>query len=364
MTNQQKHLSPQWPAVIIMALLMLCGSTVIISRAMAAPPNLAAQPELYEPFTNTTFQALYYNNLTWVASISGITGGTTASLANIGFADTCAGDTGHGYMSMTVTPQNGGAEIITFRKKNYSYGLYEVRMKTSSVHGACHAFFWQSTSGTQEVDVEFATVNLNDGATGEVEFTLHPGTGIATNLRHKKVALSFNPTKGFHVYSWLWTADSLVYYIDGQKVAPFYKAAGSPIPSEPGPIWLNAWTSGGAWLQGPPSANSTMVVDWVKYWPFASNGVATDHPARTRQVHLEAYPNPTTTGVRISLDNIPGAVQVSVFDIHGQLVTTLTGTRELVWDRTDRNGRSVPAGLYFVRVIVDGQSLSQSVLVR
>jgi hypothetical protein len=238
-------------------------------------------PELFEPFAETSLTALYYHRLNpgymWAVSIGPITGGTTAKASNIVFSRTCAGDTGHGFMSMTVTPANEGAEMITFARHDYFYGTYMVRMKPSNVAGACHAFFWQSAP--EEVDVEFATHNIGTGSTSEVEFTLWPANGMSGNdpRRYKNQPLNFNAAAAFHVYGWKWTADSLVYYVDGQRVAPFSRAAGSPIPTQPGDIWLNAWSSSGAWLLGPPQANCTMIVDWVRFTPEVSTGISDEY---------------------------------------------------------------------------------------
>jgi hypothetical protein len=242
---------------------------------------LPAAPEIHEPFTATAFTGLYYNSLTWVASIAGMTGGCKASMSNLSLSATCAGDTGHGFVSMKVPADSmGGAELITFRKTNYHYGLYEARMKLSPVPGVCDAFFWQSYNAdtTEEIDIELLT-NEFTSTTGKVHYCVHPkpaGMGWFDPRFQQIADLPFNPAAAFHVYGFHWTADSLVYYVDGAVTATFTRAGGTRIPSKPGRMWLNCWTGSPNWGGGPPTQDATMVVDWVKFWPEQSSGIASE----------------------------------------------------------------------------------------
>jgi beta-glucanase (GH16 family) len=242
---------------------------------------LPATPELLEPFTATGFSGLYYNNLTWVVSIATMTGGCLASKNNVTFATTCAGDTGHGFVSMKVPADSmGGAELVSFRKTNYHYGLYEARMKLSPVGGVCDAFFWQSFNGdtTEEIDVELLT-NEFTSTTGKVHYCLHPkpaGMGWFDPKFQQIADLAFNPGAAFHVYGFHYTADSLTHYVDGVQVAQFTRAGGARIPKNAGKIWLNCWTGSVNWGGGPPTQDATMVVDWVKFWPEQTTGIASE----------------------------------------------------------------------------------------
>ena len=84
--------------------------------------------------------------------------------------------------------------------------------------------------------------------------------------------------------------------------------------------------------------------------------------------HLaQNYPNPfnPTTTIRYGL---PAAVsmQLMVFDLLGREVTRLVqglqqpGFYEIQWEGSDRNGRPVPSGVYFVRIFVPPQAGSTS----
>ncbi len=78
-------------------------------------------------------------------------------------------------------------------------------------------------------------------------------------------------------------------------------------------------------------------------------------PARLRL--LPAVPNPFNPRTRISWEqDRPGQVTVSVYDLAGRLVTTLTdeshtkGRHTETWDGLDSRGRGAAAGTYLVRI--------------
>ncbi|MCK4461399.1 MAG: T9SS type A sorting domain-containing protein, partial [candidate division Zixibacteria bacterium] len=69
------------------------------------------------------------------------------------------------------------------------------------------------------------------------------------------------------------------------------------------------------------------------------------------------YPNPFNPSTTISF-NLPnaGQVQLSIFNVLGQKVTTLVdgqytaGTHEVTWNGTDESGSAVGSGIYFYRI--------------
>jgi hypothetical protein len=72
-------------------------------------------------------------------------------------------------------------------------------------------------------------------------------------------------------------------------------------------------------------------------------------------------PNPTRTGTVISYDlSCPGPVEVTVHDIGGRLVRTLSNEaiaapeQSLAWDGRASDGRTVPAGVYLIRLEAAG----------
>ena len=84
-----------------------------------------------------------------------------------------------------------------------------------------------------------------------------------------------------------------------------------------------------------------------------------------------ARPNPFHDATALSFD-VPdhvGTVRLKVFNINGQEIRRLVdgvwarGRHELTWDGLDSRGNTVAAGIYFVRLEVDGDSRIQKVTV-
>jgi hypothetical protein len=72
---------------------------------------------------------------------------------------------------------------------------------------------------------------------------------------------------------------------------------------------------------------------------------------------LEAFPNPTSSGVEIRLaPPIPALARMDIFDVAGRRVRSLSGGRSsagrqrLYWDTRDDAGRAVASGTYLARV--------------
>jgi len=84
---------------------------------------------------------------------------------------------------------------------------------------------------------------------------------------------------------------------------------------------------------------------------------------------LPNYPNPfnPSTSIRYSVAET-GKIRLGIYDVQGRLVQTLfdgvqeTGTHELAWDGTDRNGNSAGSGVYFVRLTGGGQESSMKIV--
>ncbi len=109
------------------------------------------------------------------------------------------------------------------------------------------------------------------------------------------------------------------------------------------------------------SGRSTFHGPWEIDVPYAT---PTDHLSRP-------YPNPTAGPVELTY-GVTGEhtwVSVAVYDIAGRLVQTLDkrtaqiGTYPIVWDGTNRDGRTVASGIYFVRARIGDASHERKVVV-
>lgn len=85
---------------------------------------------------------------------------------------------------------------------------------------------------------------------------------------------------------------------------------------------------------------------------------------------LPAAPNPVRRDTRLGFTlPAPAAVSLVLYDVAGRRVRTLfqgelaAGTHEPLWDRTADDGQPVPAGVYFYRLVVGGESRSRRLVV-
>lgn len=87
------------------------------------------------------------------------------------------------------------------------------------------------------------------------------------------------------------------------------------------------------------------------------------------KVTSKIYPNPFNPETTISF-NIPkpGKVNLSIYNIKGQLVKTLldeetsAGTHSLVWNGKDERGKSVASGIYFSKIKTDADIQTKKML--
>ncbi|MFH1313104.1 MAG: alpha amylase C-terminal domain-containing protein, partial [Candidatus Eisenbacteria bacterium] len=104
--------------------------------------------------------------------------------------------------------------------------------------------------------------------------------------------------------------------------------------------------------------------------PAGGSGIdRPDGPAAGFRLHVP-YPNPTAAGMRIAFDLAgPGQARLSIHDIAGRLVRVVdedtypAGRSEVSWDGTNRRGDRVAAGVYFVRIEVDGNDALRKAIV-
>jgi len=78
-------------------------------------------------------------------------------------------------------------------------------------------------------------------------------------------------------------------------------------------------------------------------------------------VCLAVYPNPVSTNLYVHLKNYNQPAKVSIYNIKGQLVNTLTldNRGKQVWDMTDENGNNVKNGVYLISVKAGSKALVQ-----
>lgn len=90
--------------------------------------------------------------------------------------------------------------------------------------------------------------------------------------------------------------------------------------------------------------------------PLATDALAPNADERLGFALSAPRPNPSREGVTFSVTaKTPESMSLRIFDVTGELVRTMTGglragTQELSWNFQDEAGRTVAAGVYFLRL--------------
>ncbi|HCY77986.1 MAG TPA: hypothetical protein DHV28_18935 [Ignavibacteriales bacterium] len=158
-----------------------------------------------------------------------------------------------------------GAEYRT--KLSYTYGRFEVRMKSAYRDGMLSSFFTYYDGGGgignwNEIDIEimgryFDNVQFN---------TITPNQ--TNHVAHKPMQTS--PHQDYHTYAFEWTPDYVAWFIDGIEVL---KQTGAHIQTLtlPQKIMMNVWNpafENWAGVFNPDALPAFAYYDWVSYYSY------------------------------------------------------------------------------------------------
>ncbi len=167
-----------------------------------------------------------------------------------------------------------GAEYRT--KAAFTYGRFEVRMKSAQREGMLSSFFTYheitSTADWNEIDIEIMgrysdDIQFNPITRGQVNHVSHYQT-------------SFNPSLDFHTYAFEWTPTYVAWFVEGKEV---HRQTGAHIEglNLPQKIMMNVWNPtypnwAGQWNENVLPAFA--YYDWVSYSSFTpdSGNTGTD----------------------------------------------------------------------------------------
>jgi hypothetical protein len=115
--------------------------------------------------------------------------------------------------------------------------------------------------------------------------------------------------------------------------------------------------------------NFAMKVDDIGFYTGTEGSGTTTHVVSRPQLQLTVAPNPFNPSTEIAY-NLPenGRVQMKVYNVKGQLVTTLVnevqnaGSHSVVWRGTDSHGNPAASGVYFARIQTGTASTVQKML--
>ena len=206
-------------------------------------------------------------------------------------------------------PQDGLvpiAEVATEREDIF-YGSFRAGMKVTGTPGTCGAFFWvqpmslppfcnlcshlssQYLNDTQEIDMEFLSVEFND-TSQPVNLVLQSpesakaGFNAANTGTFQIHQLNFTPAQGFHEYRFDWSPKAVEFYADGVLLDTMT----TDVPTAPGHITLSHWSNGDPnWSAGPPTEDAILTVEYFKGY-FNSSDAARQQDWSKRCVNPSA----------------------------------------------------------------------------
>ncbi|MFA5834095.1 MAG: family 16 glycosylhydrolase [Bacteroidota bacterium] len=161
---------------------------------------------------------------------------------------------------LTQTKDFKGAEYRTIDK--FTYGRFEIRMKSMPREGTLASFFtYNDSSNTpwNEIDIEILgrysdDIQFNPITPGQVNHVSHYQT-------------SFDPSKDFHTYAFEWTPTYVAWFVEGVEV---HRQTGAHIEAltYPQKLMMNVWNPQYPGWVGQWDANvlpGFAYYDWVSY---------------------------------------------------------------------------------------------------
>jgi len=143
------------------------------------------------------------------------------------------------------------------KSTDFLYGTFRSVVKFPAVDGTCAAMFYWSDD-TQEIDIEVIGYK-NKSEKGEIYVVTRGQSGKS----YERLNVPSDLTSKYQEIRFDWTPQKVDFYIDGTRI---YTIA-DHIPSIPGPIILQHWSSGDPyWSGGPPTQEALFLVKNVEFY--------------------------------------------------------------------------------------------------
>jgi len=138
----------------------------------------------------------------------------------------------------------------------YQHGFFSANIKLPSNYtaGICVAFYTSNGHVYEKThdELDFEFLGNIAGKPWRFQTNLY-GNGSTHRGREERYRLWFDPTKGYHRYSILWTAKNVIFYIDGVPIREVLRneEMGGEYPTKPMSLYSTIWdasnwaTSGG-----------------------------------------------------------------------------------------------------------------------
>lgn len=184
------------------------------------------------------------------------------------------------------TLQNGMVPMgeLRMKRQDIQYGSFRSRIKFTGINGTCGAYFWvrillsilrlriytdklpQYYNDTQEIDMEVLSREQSTSSSAlnlvlQSEQSAQADFNAANTSSFKIAQLGFRADAQFHEYRIDWTPDQVSFFVDGNWIAEMT----TNVPVTGGRLIFNHWSNGNpGWSAGPPAADATMTVAYMK----------------------------------------------------------------------------------------------------
>ena len=157
-----------------------------------------------------------------------------------------------------------GGEVRSYQ--TFGYGDYTVKMKPAKKVGTASTFFTYSGPESEDDDTPWDEIDIEflGKDTTKVQFNYFVnGVGGHEYMYN----LGFDASEEYHEYGYRWTAEYIVWFVDGNPVYKVEASNKKPLPSTPGKILMNYWcgTQGAhGWMGEYSVGTETSDYQWIK----------------------------------------------------------------------------------------------------
>lgn len=209
-----------------------------VADAETAESNV---PVGYDLVWNDEFYGRTIDNEKWRTDQARMHG--TEELGNIDDATVRTANNGSmvltAYKNPDLTTYNGYKylttnSVTTENRMSYRYGYLEVRARVPYKEG-CWPSLWlrsPNATGNENTDDYEMEVDIIEvfGKTDKNKVTIHETNKTVDNDHNQEAGMYYtfenteNLANEYHTYGFLWTADAMIFYIDGAEIASYTKA--------------------------------------------------------------------------------------------------------------------------------------------
>ncbi|XP_062200695.1 probable xyloglucan endotransglucosylase/hydrolase protein 28 isoform X3 [Phragmites australis] len=155
-------------------------------------------------------------------------------------------------------------------KSAYRHGFFSASIKLPDDYTAGVVVAFYLSNGDvfrrNHDEVDFELLGNRRGHEWRVQTNIY-GNGSTSRGREERYLLPFDPTLRPHAYAVAWTANAVIFYIDGTPIREVVRvtAMGGDFPAKPMSVYATIW-DGSAWA----TDGGTYKVDYA-YAPFAAD---------------------------------------------------------------------------------------------